>query len=200
MAYVLRTCAVDLISYNGFQWPESGYVEAPDWNPAPECGNGLHGFLWGEGNGGLADWSHDAKWLVVKVIGDYVDLGGKVKFRAGEVVYCGDRIGATAKIVELGAKGAVIGGTATAGNDGTATAGYRGTATAGYRGTATAGEYGTATAGEYGTATAGNGGTVMVKYRDGRRYRLAIGYVGEEGIEPNVPYQCDATGRLVRAN
>lgn len=42
---VLRTCAADLTSYGGFQWPESGPVESPDWNPIAECGNGLHGWL-----------------------------------------------------------------------------------------------------------------------------------------------------------
>jgi hypothetical protein len=79
-------------------------------------------------------------------------------------------------------------GTATAGDAGTATAGYAGTATAGDAGTATAGDRGTATAGYAGTATAGDAGTVIVKWLDGTRYRLAIGYVGENGIKPGVPY------------
>ena len=46
---ILRTCNADMTSYGEFVWPELGYVEAPDWEPTETCGNGLHGFLWGEG-------------------------------------------------------------------------------------------------------------------------------------------------------
>jgi hypothetical protein len=66
-ALILKTTNPDLTSRNGFQWPDSGYVECPDWDPAPQCGNGLHGLLWGEGDGGLLNWDSDAKWLVVEV-------------------------------------------------------------------------------------------------------------------------------------
>ena len=114
------------------------------------------------------------------------------------------------------------GGTATAGDDGTATAGDRGTATAGDRGTATAGQYGKATAGQYGTATAdyhgtatagdggtatagdggtataGDGGEIRIRYLDCGRYRTALGYVGEAGILPNVPYRCNEQGELIK--
>ncbi len=165
----LRTCNADLTSYGGFTWPESGPVEAPDWDPVPECGHGLHGFLYGEGDGSFASWNEDARWLVVAVDpGSIVDLGRKVKFPRGEVVHCGDRYSATRYLSDRGCQGRAIvggtatagdGGTATAGDGGTATAGDGGTATAGYRGTATAGDRGTATAGDGGTATAGDGGT-----------------------------------------
>ncbi len=31
-------------SYNGFQWQPIGqWTTPPDWNPLPQCGNGLHG-------------------------------------------------------------------------------------------------------------------------------------------------------------
>ncbi|HBO2895964.1 TPA: hypothetical protein ACGJTT_006467 [Pseudomonas aeruginosa] len=116
-------------------------------------------------------------------------------------------------------------GTATAGNWGTATAGYKGTATAGYKGTATAGNWGTATAGDEGTATAGDEGTatagykgtatagykgtatagekgeIRIRYWDEKteRYRTVIGYIGEDGLEPNVPYKLSAGRKLVRA-
>ena len=53
---VLRTCNSDMTSYNKFLWPKSGFVEALDWEAAKRCDNGLHGFLWGEGNGILASW------------------------------------------------------------------------------------------------------------------------------------------------
>lgn len=141
---IMRTCDKNMRSHGGFQWPQSGPVVAPDWQPTEECGNGLHGFLWGEGNGELADWSETAIWLVAKVdAATVIDLDGKVKFPSADVVYCGDLHGAAEYIAANGGAGRkIIGGTATAGYAGTATAGDRGTATAGYRGTATAGDRG----------------------------------------------------------
>ncbi len=92
-------------------------------------------------------------------------------------------------------------GTATAGDRGTATAGDRGTATAGYRGTATAGYRGTATAGDEGTATAGEKGEIRIRYWDEKanRYRTVIGYIGEDGLEPNVPYKLNAGHKFARS-
>jgi hypothetical protein len=183
IALVLRSCRPDMTSHDGFRWPESGTVSAPDWEPTEECGHGLHGFLWGEGDGALADWNPEARWLVVTVLTDeLIDLVGKVKFPRGEVVYCGDRISATAYLARFAFGRAIVGGTATAGDTGTATAGYRGTATAGYRG----------------TATAGDGGILSIRWWDeqSQRYRLAVGYVSEAGIEPDRPYRVDG-GRFV---
>jgi len=182
---VLRTCNADLTSHNDFKWPQKGAVKAPDWRPAAQCGNGLHGLLWGEGEGGHLDYSSTAKWLVVEVPAkSIVDLKGKVKFPAGKVVYCGDRLGATSFIAAKRPGAAICGGTATAGDSGTATAGDSGTATAGVRG----------------TATAGYGGTLQIKRYDpvADRYRIVTGHVGEEGIEANVPYKLDESGKLVR--
>ena len=215
----LRTCDAKRRGYGGFQWPSRGPVEAPDWSPEPQCGRGLHGLLWGEGDAGHLSRDDDAEWLVVAVeSAEVVDLGGKVKFPRGEVVYCGDRDGAVAYILVNGGAGKACAyarapagayGTATAGARGTATAGDRGTATAGEGGTATAGAYGTATAGDKGTATAGykgtatagDYGTVCIRWYDGAaaRYRTAVGYVGEDGIESNVPYRVEGRGKLVRA-
>ena len=172
---VLRTCAADMTSHGGFAWPTSGPVEAPDWEPTPECGAGLHGLLWGEGDGELLKWSADARWLVVRVPAELVvELDGKVKFRAGVVVYCGDRAGATNYIARHGGAGRAIvghaatagpGGTAIAGDRGTATAGFRGSASAGARGSATAGPEGSATAGFRGSASAGPEGTATAGFR-----------------------------------
>ena len=178
---VLRTCNADLTSYGGFKWPESGNVECPDWKPTKECGNGLHGWLWGEGEGSLANWGADAKWLVVRIAKDTViDLGGKVKFPAGEVIYCGDRNGATEFLAANGGDGrAIIGGTATAG--------YRGTATAG----------------DGGTATAGYGGVIAIQYWNGKRYKLKIAQVkdkdGDGELKPNKKYRLTDGGDFVEA-
>ena len=158
---VLRTCNKDLTSHNDFKWKTKGVVTAPDWDPKPECGNGLHGLLWGQGNGDLLNWGPDAKWLVVEVDkGKVVNIGGKVKFPSGNVIYCGNRKEATDLLASKAPVDTVIVGyMATAGDKGTATAGYGGTAIAGDGGTATAGAWGTATAGYGGTASAGAGGT-----------------------------------------
>ena len=212
---ILRTCNANMQSHGGFQWPRSGLVAAPDWNPAPECGNGLHGFLRGEGVGSLADWSSDAVWLVAEVE-TFVDLGGKVKFPTAEVIFAGSRLEATALVKARYPDAAVVGanvavedrrvavvgdyGTATAGYRGTATAGDYGTATAGEGGTATAGNHGTATAGDYGTATAGEGGMLQIYHYDWNiRRRLAVAYVGEKKIRPNVKYRLDGNAKFVPA-
>ena len=201
---VLRTCYADMSSSHGFVWPKSGLVECKDWNPAPKCGNGLHGLLWGEGEGSLLDWSESAQWLVVEVdAATIVDLQGKVKFPRGNVRFCGDRLAAAAMICadprSAGRK--VVGGTATAGDLGTATAGYFGTATAGDLGTATAGYLGTATAGKYGTATAGEYGALCIHWYDAKHnvYRVRATDVDGEKIKPNVAYKLSDAGEFVEA-
>jgi hypothetical protein len=101
---VLRTCDAKMQAYGGFQWPESGPVTAPDWNPDPKinCAQGLHGLAWGDGDWSLLSKNDDAKWLVVEV--DSADLvpssdGTKARFRAGMVVYCGTEIEAVTRVM-----------------------------------------------------------------------------------------------------
>ncbi|HBO6178410.1 TPA: hypothetical protein L4729_005320 [Pseudomonas aeruginosa] len=171
----------------------------------------------------------DAKWLVVEVdLSDLIALGGKVKFPRCTIRHIGDRASATKFLIANEPRAAVVEvigatlqagdkdlcqvgayGTATAGYKGTATAGYKGTATAGGEGTATAGNGGTATAGNWGTATAGDEGTatagekgeIRIRYWDEKadRYRTVIGYIGEDGLEPDVPYKLNADRKFVRA-
>lgn len=106
-------------------------------------------------------------------------------------------------------------GIASALHRGQSCAGYHGIAVALSYGRALAGHYGVAVAGDYGTARAGACGVALAG-RDGRacadedgvvavqwfdihahRVRLAVGYVGENGIKPNVFYRCDREGKLV---
>ena len=49
------------------------------------------------------------------------------------------------------------------------------------------------------TARAANGGAIALTYNDGKRYRIAVAYVGEDGIEPNVDYRVTDDGEFVRA-
>ena len=237
----LRTCRKDGSNeFNGFRWPlvVGAVATAPDWDPTPTCGSGLHGLAWGAGDAGLVDRGPHAVGLVVEARADeVVDLGGKVKFPAATVRFVGTLAEAaswlaaeTGRVVHFagvtagdsGTATAGNGGRATAGNYGQATAGNHGTATAGNHGTATAGYYGQATAGDYGTATAGNGGRatagdwgqatagnggratagnhgrISIDWFDGSRYRTAVGYTGEDGIEADVAYKV-VSGKLVKA-
>ena len=269
---VLRTCDPDMTSFDGFKWPKKGAVKAPDWDPKPECGHGLHGLLHGCGNGNLLSVNPKAKWLVVKVLkGTCVDLGDKVKFPKGTVIYAGTKEEAVKIIAEAypgepvvfanrhsgddgvstsgdygkstsGNNGTSISGyhgnstsgnngkstsgnngTSISGDYGTSTSGYRGNSTSGdggtsisggdgestsgYRGTSTSGDYGKSTSGYLGestsgiggTSTSGVGGTLIIKWHDGSRYRTAVAYVGENGIEPNVAYKLDRQGNFIKA-
>jgi len=98
-------------------------------------------------------------------------------------------------------------GTAIAGTYGTAIAGCNGKATAGYCGVAIAGKCGVAKVDRCGTAMAGHCGKVIAGedskisliYWDGKRERETIGYVGEDGIEPNVAYILDVNNKFVKA-
>jgi len=212
-ALVLRTCNSDLTSYGDFQWPSSGKVIAPDWDPKPICGKGLHGALYGEGNGALFNWGSDAKWLVVEVeLESVVDLGGKVKFPECEVVYCGDRLGACKYLQENGCDGrAIIGGYKISGEKGLSITGYFGTSTSGYRGKSLSGyrgksisehhgisisgDWGTSISGYKGTCQSGEDGTIISEWFDENRERIVVGYVGEDGIEANIPYRLDSKGK-----
>jgi hypothetical protein len=160
--YMLRTCNSLLQAHGGFQWPSKGSVEAPDWKPVAECGNGLHGLLWGEGNGALLDWSEDAKWLVVKVLlAEVIDIKGKVKVPSGSVVYCGNRKGAIEKIKKLGAKGPIVGDIFTGGDNSTLTGGYGSTLTGGKWSTLTSGKWSTLTSGDNSTLIGGDNSTLI---------------------------------------
>ena len=223
-ALVLRLCNEDFTSKNGFKYPNKvgAEVVAPDWKTNADCGNGLHGWLFGHGDHSSCDYfNRPNKWMVIEVeLQSVIMLGGKVKFERGIIKHIGEKKSATDFIIKKESRskaseviGAVLTvgdslsviagsfGTATAGDRGTATAGSFGTATAGDRGTATAGDSGTATAGSFGTATAGDRGEIRIRYYDNKadRYRTVIGYVGENGIEANVAYKLDSANKFVKA-
>lgn len=160
---VLRACNNDMSSRDGFVWPSSGPVEAPDWEPTKECGNGLHGWLHGHGDGSVSDyWEDDSKWLVVKVETKHmIELKGKVKFKKGTVVFCGDQKGATDYILAndpIASILPVIGAFIITGNKCAAVSGYKGTSTSGHGGTSTSGYGGTSTSGDGGKSISGDGG------------------------------------------
>ena len=264
---VLRACNEDMSSKNDVKWPTSGVVECPDWDPVPECGKGLHGWLYGNGDGSASEyWSFNDKWLVVSVeTSSIIQLDGKIKFPKGEVVFCGDRKSATDflmkheprskdqpiigafvivgdnETVNTGYKGTSTSGdygTSTSGDFGTSTSGYYGISTSGYYGTSTSshsgtstsshsgtsssGNFGTSTSGNYSTSTSGYKGTsisgdygtstsgvggkclagvngmISIYYSENNRKKLKVGYIGEDGLEPDTFYKLDENNNFVK--
>ena len=234
---VLRTVNADGTSHNGFQWPiEVGaVVECPDWDPKPECGNGLHGLVHGEGDWDLLDWSPDAKALVLEVEEScIVEIGAKVKFPRAIVreitslasaicrLACdGARIAQSVAdlIVEVGTKAASGYGSrlaasgydsrlAASGNRSRLAASGDGShlaasgndsqlAASGNRSRlAASGADSVITASATGcVAKTGTNGAIALTWHDGERYRITVGYVGEE-IDADKWYRLDEVGRF----
>ena len=69
IALVLRTCRSNLTSRDGFQWADvGGTTVAEDWVKNTNCGNGLHGWLFGAGDHNCSDYlAEDSKWMVLEV-------------------------------------------------------------------------------------------------------------------------------------
>ena len=158
--YVLRVNDANNQSKNGFQYPRKGKVSAPDWNPSPECGGGLHGWESGEGDPSVATIHPDGVWLVLKVEDspeNLVRLNGKVKFREGTVVFAGSRNAATEYIYNKTKAPRVL--------------------------------WVNLTGGDYSTLAGGNDSTLTWKVWDCQRYRLHTFYTGEAGIEADKPYR-----------
>ncbi len=205
VACVLRSSDHERKSHEGkFQWPELGPVEAPDWDPKRECGNGLHGLPWG-----IGDWSlcrcQDPKavWQVVEVEEtSLVDLGGKVKFPRGTVIYSGTLSGALTLVTkrhfdQVLQKAATSGPRSPAATSGEAAP----AATSGYAApAATSGEAApAATLGYHGKAKTGPNGSMILTYKDGSgRPRHVVAYAGENGIEPHVWYELSDTNEIVK--
>ena len=55
-------------------------------------------------------------------------------------------------------------------------------------------------AGYVSTAQVGENGVIVLSYYDGIRPRVAVGYVGENGIEPNVEYKVNNNGIFEKVN
>lgn len=196
---ILRTCAADLTSRGGFQWPDvDGIVEVSDWKPTDECGNGAHGWLYGQGDHSCSSYlDSTAKWLVVEVESDsIVMLGGKCKFPKGIVRFVGDKHDATQYLIEHEPRArevAVIGITVTVGDSQSAIGGALSMLTGG--------NGSTLTGGDGSTLTGGYGSELRIRYWDNKadRYRTVIAYVGEDGIEANVPYRLDDNHKFAKA-
>ena len=185
---ILRCCDKDGTSHGGFKWPlkVGSVVEAPDWNPEPICGGGLHGWPWGIGMGGGKEPQFDGAWLVVGALPtDVVDLPGKCKARAVTVRFVGDWQSATAFIlagqiawVQHAARGAASatgerGAASATGESGAASAtGWSGAASAtGWSGAA-------CVTGLNGMAQAGRWGCIVLAFNAGDHQEMRCAQVG----------------------
>ena len=181
---VLKSLPASMKAYGGFQWPESGAVFAPDWKPTEECGNGLHGWLWGAGDASLRCKDYDAKWLVLSVPADsIVDLGSKVKFPSCEVVYIGDRETAVSAIQHYAPNSTAVMFI-------TLTGGCGSTLTGGDHSTLTGGNRSTLTGGNRSTLTGGDGSVFIVKFYDFNLNTLVLRIAQVDGVKilPNIKY------------
>ena len=194
--YLLRTSDKDGKSHGGFQWPKEGYVEAPDWNPEPTCGGGLHGLPWGDGGWELLDATDYTRiWQVLEADAqDVVSIDGrKSKARCGNVIYSGNMADAMAKVLACQWRIDEIVAVALADKAANTSSGNSSTA-------ASSGDSSKAASSGDNTITmaagtgcivqAGNNGCFASCYYDEKlnRNRILIGYVGEDGILPDTPY------------
>jgi hypothetical protein len=135
-----------------------------------------------------------------------VNAGNDCDVIAGSygVVYAGEC--STVTVGNLGIAITKEQGRSIVGKGGTAIAGYGGQATAGNDSKAIAGPYGIAIAGNYGKATVGNNGKakagingiIYIDYfNNNDRRRTMVGYIGEDGIEPDTFYKVE-NGKLVK--
>lgn len=155
----LRTCKPNGKSYGGFQWniEIGGITEAPDWNPEPVCGGGLHGLLHGKGDGSYFDWRREALWMVCEALGPIVDIDFKIKTSKAKTLFVGDRKGATDFLIAAGCNPSeVVGAFITGGDGSTVTGGYGSTVTGGNWSIIIADNYTFVNGGDYSTVTGGN--------------------------------------------
>jgi hypothetical protein len=206
----MKTVDRNYKSHGGFQWPKKigARVVAPDWNEQPVCGGGLHGLLWGCGDGSLLDWNTEAIGVVFSATGNVVDINNKVKVRSGKVEYIGSIQQCAQYIYDHGGLGMPIvglcfnggdGSTLTGGDRSTLTGGYGSTLTGGNGSTLTGGNGSTLTGRDESTLTGGEKSILQIKYYDGIRYRIVTGYIGEDGLLPGVPYRLDGNRKFEKA-
>jgi len=87
--------------------------------------------------------------------------------------------------------------TLTGGYKSTLTGGDHSTLTGGYKSTLTGGDHSTLTGGDESTLTGGNYSTLSIKYYDGHRCRIVIGYVGED-LKAGVAYRVTSKGNFIK--
>jgi hypothetical protein len=156
MNLIMKVVNADGTTHGGFVWPLTvgATVEAP------ECGNGLHGWLNGEGYIDAADICPGSIWLLVGVRTKLLDLGAKVRFRKGTILAVGTAQEIAAEIIRRRPGSRPHYGTHATGEGGTARGGYGSTVTGGRGCTITGGDGSAVSGGACSDATGGAGSVV----------------------------------------
>ena len=155
----------------------------------------------------------DADWLIERVfanldtaakVGEIATMAGADKAKIAEQAKQTALQDGCAATTGEGANAATTGYRANAATTGeganAATTGYRANAatTGNWANAATTGKQAIACClGLESTASAGEDGAIVLTYFDGKRPRLVVGYVGEDGIDPGVTYKLDDNHRFV---
>ena len=160
----------------GFRWPlvVDAHVVADHWNPLPVCGGGLHGLPWGEGRADCLSDEADAAWIVFEAPDESVVA---VAEDGGGKSKCPE-----ADIRYIGKRDDAVAYLLEHGAAGRAVV------------------FATITGGDGSTITGGVNGSISIRRWDGKRYRYAVGYIGEDGLEPGVPYRLNDAWKFVRAD
>ena len=133
-----------------------GITEAPDWNPEPKCGNGLHGLLHGKG-GCYVSRDQGPLLMVCEALGPIVDLHSKIKTSKAKTLVVGSRKDATDFLIACGCNPSEVVGAFIVGGDGVYLhTSYHSTVTAGYFSNVTGRDYSDLTGGDYSKVTGGN--------------------------------------------
>jgi hypothetical protein len=208
---------------NKFVYPEKGLVTCKNWKNDENCGNGLHGFAWGEGQGELSHLNRkNAKWLVIGVNkkDGYVELSGKVKFKKGYVLFCGSRSKTVKFLIENGADKSKClfsvninkkyKSTVFSGDYGTSISGSAGISLTKDNGKSISGAYGISISEFAGIAISGDYGKSIIrsgKCKSGLKGLLVLNnktfYIGKTYnkvfIHPNVFYTLNGKGHIVKS-
>lgn len=195
---ILRRSNADGKSMHGFQFPESGIVEAPKkwwgdgpkpeglnlgWNSEAVCGGGLHGWPWGMGLGEGVDYDIiDDKWQVVACLPD--DVVGLVFYGAFAAAWAMVNSGRH-RLIQAMAKPASSGDSAN-----NASSGHYGSID--MRGKNSVG----VAAGVATRIRGVDGCSFALAWKDGEITRFVCGVVGEKGVKPSTWYVAEK-GELV---
>jgi len=209
---IVRMCDTDGTSSRGFVYPLTvgATVETPEWDPAPECGGGLHGWPWGLhlGDGAPLDDPSSVFLVLGAAVGDVVSISGKVKIRAGVVRHVGTMRSALAFVAAgraawiahsattgYAAHSATTGDAAHSATTGDA-AHSATTGDAAYSATTGRGAIAVSLS-RYGRAKAGPSGAMVLVDYSGARPTPVVALPGEGGIKPDVWYELDGRGNFV---
>lgn len=201
---ILRKNIKGNTSTNNFKYPKAGeYVEAPDWEATTKCRNGLHG--WDENNHTYCSSEYKGNWVVLEVNtkDGFIELGDKVKFRKGKVLYNGKSLNKAKKLLpamfpihfdsQISQKDnevqkAGLGSTQTAGSDSTQTAGSFSTQKAGSDSTQTAGSDSTHTINNKCYVTTGLNSTITHRWYDDA-WKVMVMIVTEEYVDKKLYFE-----------